>query len=156
MNGLIRQAIRRRDRLLKRVLSWERYRIQRNLVVKLIRRAKMEHQRKINTLLADPSTSAKKWWGISKSLYGNKCCSSLPDLIDNNIVISDSQHKAQVFNDYFVGQTIMLNADTADIPSYKPIPILQHIPNYKPWFLHVTWNKMEENANDFVNYVVVE
>jgi hypothetical protein len=26
----------------------------------------------------------------------------------------------------------------------------------KPWFLHVTWNKMEENANNFVNYVVVE
>jgi hypothetical protein len=75
MNGSIRQAIRRRDRLLKRfsniksVLSWERYRTQRYLVVKLIRRAKMEHQRKINTLLADPTTSAKKWWGISKSLY---------------------------------------------------------------------------------------
>ena len=71
MNGSIRQAIRRRDRLLKRfsniksVLSWERYRTQRNLVVKLIRRTKMEHQRKINTLLADPSTSVKKWWGIS-------------------------------------------------------------------------------------------
>jgi hypothetical protein len=77
----------------------------------------MEHQHKINTLLVDPSTSAKKWWGISKSLYSNKCCSSLPDLIDNNIVISDSQHKAKVFNDYFVGQTIMPNADTADIPS---------------------------------------
>jgi hypothetical protein len=28
--------------------------------------------------------------------------------------------------------------------------------NDKPLFLHVTWNKMEENANDFVNYVVVE
>jgi hypothetical protein len=28
--------------------------------------------------------------------------------------------------------------------------------NDKPWFLHVTWNKMEENANDFVIYVVVE
>jgi hypothetical protein len=84
----------------------------------------MEHQRKINTLLADPSTSAKKWWGISKSLYGNKCCSSLPDLIDNNIVISDSQHtyKAQVFNDHFVGQTAMANSDTANIPSLPSSP----------------------------------
>jgi hypothetical protein len=34
--------------------------------------------------------------------------------------------------------------------------LFETIANDKPWFLHVTWNKMEENANDFVNYVVVE
>jgi hypothetical protein len=121
---------RKQDFLQFALVEWEKVkklqrdpcRIQQNLIVKLIRRAKMEHQHKINTLLADPSTSAKKWWGISKSLYSNKCCSSLPDLIDNNIVISDSQHKAQVFNDYFVRQTIMPNADTADIPSLPSSP----------------------------------
>jgi hypothetical protein len=32
---------------------------------------------------------------------------------------------------------------------------LNQLANDKPWFLHVTWNKMEENANDFVIYVVV-
>ncbi len=52
MNGLIRWSIRRRDRLLKRfsnnktLLRWERYRTQRNLVVKLIRKAKIEYQKK--------------------------------------------------------------------------------------------------------------
>jgi hypothetical protein len=43
---------------------------------------------------------------------------SFKDLIDNNIIISDYQHKAQVFYDYFVGQTIMPNADTGDIPFF--------------------------------------
>jgi hypothetical protein len=32
---------------------------------------------------------------------------------------------------------------------------LNQLANDKPWFLHATWNKMEENANDFVIYVVV-
>jgi hypothetical protein len=32
---------------------------------------------------------------------------------------------------------------------------LNQLANDKPWFLHVTWNKMEEYANDFVIYVLV-
>ena len=116
MNGLIRWSIRRRDTLLKRfsnnktLLRWERYRTQRNLVVKLIRKAKIEYQKKLNTLLSDPSTSAKKWWGIAKSLLWNKFCSPIPDFINNRNIISDSIHKAQIFNDYFVSQTILVNA----------------------------------------------
>jgi hypothetical protein len=39
---------------------------------------------------------------------------------------------------------------------YKARRTREQLANDKPWFLHVTWNKMEENANDFVNYVVVE
>jgi hypothetical protein len=34
--------------------------------------------------------------------------------------------------------------------------LFESLANDKPWFLNVTWNKMEENANDFVSYVVVE
>lgn len=72
---------------------------------------------KTNSLLADPLTSAKKWWGIAKSQYGNKWCSSIPDLLENDNVISDSRLKAQVFNDYFVSQSVLLSAATAAIPS---------------------------------------
>jgi hypothetical protein len=33
---------------------------------------------------------------------------------------------------------------------------LNQLANEKPQFLHVTLNTMEENANEFVDYVVVE
>ena len=60
MNSLIRQNMRKRDRFLNKFSStknstlWERYRRQRNFVVT-----------KINGLLANPSTSSKKWWNIT-------------------------------------------------------------------------------------------
>ena len=50
MNGAIRRAIRKRDRLLKAYtkfkssFKWEKYRIDRNLVVKLNRKAKLDYQ----------------------------------------------------------------------------------------------------------------
>ena len=67
MNGAIRRAIRKRDRLLKAYTKFksssksEKYRINRNLVVKLIRKAKLDYQQKTNKLLSNPETSAKKW-----------------------------------------------------------------------------------------------
>jgi hypothetical protein len=44
---------------------------------------------------------------------------------------------------------------SADVAS-KVLSCLHQLANDKPLFLHVTWNRMDESANDFVNYVVVE
>ena len=74
MTGQIRQSIRKRDRLLKiyskrkSLISWDRYRVQRNLVVCPVRKANIIYNIKINQALSDPAISAKKWWGIVKSL----------------------------------------------------------------------------------------
>ena len=51
---------------------------------------------------------------------------------------------------YHMGKSLKLNK------KFKKIKKKNQLANDKPWFLHVTWNKMEENANDFFNYVVVE
>ena len=52
----------------------------------------------------------------------NKFCSATPDLIDNGNIISDSIHKAQIFSDYFVSQTILVNANTSDVPVLSTSP----------------------------------
>jgi hypothetical protein len=57
MSGTIRRAMRKRNRLLR---NWQKYREQRNLVVNLVRNAKKDHNKKINSLLSNPSTSVKK------------------------------------------------------------------------------------------------
>jgi hypothetical protein len=97
---------------------WERYRVQRNFVVKLIKKAKFDYKQKVASLLANPVTSPKKWWSIAKSQYENKLtCSSIPDLLENDIRISDSKLKAQIFNVYFANQSTLTNADVAPVPS---------------------------------------
>ena len=131
MNGTIRSAIRKRNRLLKAFFRtklascWEKYRRQRNLVVHLIRLAKSAHEKKINDLLSDPSTSLKMWWRITKSLYGDKLCSSIPSLKENNDLITDSKKKAEVFNEYFVAQTFLPGSNSKDIPNH-PCPFPKH------------------------------
>ena len=114
MNGAIRQAIRKRDRLLKAYTkfksssTWEKYRINRNVVVKLIRKAKLDYQQKTNELLSNPETSAKKWWNVAKSFYGSKVSSAIPPLYEHNNYVFDSKDKADLFNDFFLSQTYQL------------------------------------------------
>ena len=93
----------KRDRLLKPYTKfkssskWEKYRINRNLVVKLIRKAKLDYQQKTNELLSNPETSAKKWWNVAKSFYGSKISSAIPPLYEDNNYVFDSKDKADLF-----------------------------------------------------------
>jgi hypothetical protein len=122
MSGTIRRAMRKRNRLLKKFsnlktsLNWQKYREQRNLVVNLVRNAKKDHNKKINSLLSNPSTSVKKWWNIIKSYYGIKAGISVPPLQEGDSYIFDPKEKADVFNDYFVSQTY-LPANRVQLPT---------------------------------------
>ena len=95
MTGQIRKAVRKRDRLLKTYskykspTSWDRYRVQRNLVVSLVRKAKIYYNTKTNYALSDPAIYSKKWWRIVKSMYGNKCYSAIPSISEGDVFISD-------------------------------------------------------------------
>ena len=115
MNGCIRRAIRKRDRLFrlyskhKNANRWERYGIQRNSVVSLIRQAKHDYYSKVNSDLGNPVTSAKKWWKLSKLLLGNKFYFPAPDLIVNGVTISEPRDKAEEFNHFFVSQSSLAN-----------------------------------------------
>lgn len=123
MNSLIRRNIRKRDRFLKKFsltknsVLWERYRRQRNFVVTIIKRAKKDYNDKINRSLANPATSSKKWWNITKSFYKNKYSPSIPAIINNGELISDSKQKAEVLNNFFVSQTQLLNSVSRVVPS---------------------------------------
>ena len=125
MNGAIRRAIRKCDRLLKAYtkfkssFKWEKYRINRNLVFKLIRKAKLDYQQKTNEILSNPATSAKKWWNVAKSFYGSKVSSAIPPLYENNNYVFDPKDKADLFNDFFVSQTY-LPIENAVLPELSP------------------------------------
>ena len=103
MNNCIRQAIRKRNRLLKIYtekrtrVSWERYKQHRNATTTLIHSNKMNYFLKLNDRLQDSSISSKSWWGIVKSLYGAIMQMSIPTLIEGARYICCPEEKAQNF-----------------------------------------------------------
>ena len=111
MNGAIRKAIRKRNRLLKLFnksktqSAWEKYRQQRNFTTSLIRKNKVKYFEEVDLKLRDPCTGPMKWWGIVKALYGQKLHSSVPTLVDGAKLISDAKEKSEVFNEYFCSQS---------------------------------------------------
>lgn len=106
MNATVRRAINKRNRLFKAysknktVRRWNKYRIQRNGVVNLIRNAKQTCKNKTNELLSNPLTSAKTWWKLVKLYYGRNVGVSIPPLFENGYVF-DPEEKAELFNDFF-------------------------------------------------------
>ncbi len=111
MNGEVRRAIHKRNRLLRfhnnrpNELSWENYRRQRNLTTQLIRYSKQKYYDKVNIDLGNPKINAKKWWSISKNLCGKKNNPRIPTIVENGLSINNPKEKACIFNSYFVAQT---------------------------------------------------
>ena len=76
MNGKVRGAIKKRNRLLKidsrlkSPASWKKYRIQRNYTSTLSRYSKKTYYENLNLKLSDLTICSKKWWGIVRSLHG--------------------------------------------------------------------------------------
>ena len=107
MNSIIRQSIHRRNRLLRKYNKkklpedWNLYKTQRNLTVSIIRKEKASYYAKLNAMLSNPKISAKKWWGVVKSIYGTKVCSTIPPLKESDIYVYDPKEKVKLFNDYF-------------------------------------------------------
>ena len=113
MNGKVRGAIRKRNRLLKiysrlkSPASWEKYRIQRNYTSSLMRHSKKIYYENLNSKLSDPTICSKKWWGIVKSLYGQKIQGTIPPLVEGSRTIFDAKEKAELFNEYFASQSTL-------------------------------------------------
>lgn len=130
MNSEIRKAIRKRNRLLKNFCrrkspaTWENYRSQRNFTTSLIRTCKARYFADLNEKLQDPKIGPKRWWGIIKSLYGNKMQSTVSTLLEGDRVITDAKEKATLFNEFFSTQCGVDNSDA-------PIPNLIDFQNSK-------------------------
>ena len=48
--------------------------------------------------------SSKKWWGIVKSLYGQKVQTTVPTLVEGANMICDATDKAELMNEFFCSQ----------------------------------------------------
>ena len=125
MDSKVRLTIRKRDRLLRihiirpSPVTWESYRVQRNIATSLIRFAKKSFHESANKDLSNPDINCKKWWSIVNRVCGGENSSSILPIVENEVTIFDSKEKACIFNEYFVLQSELPVAN-AILPALQP------------------------------------
>ena len=68
----------------------------------------------------DPTISPKVYWSILKTFLNNKKIPCIPPIYHNNNYITDFKEKAQIFNDFFAKQCMLVeNTSKLPIDSFK-------------------------------------
>ena len=121
MSKTSRKAIMRRTRLKNRSVKsrneadFQRYRLPRNLVVKLNKRAKREY---FGNLDMNSIKDNKSFWKKLKPLFSNSMVNEKIVLIENEKIRRDDKEISQYFNEYFANITNTLN-----IPKFPAPPV---------------------------------
>ena len=75
-----------------------------NSTNKLINAAKRTFYVNLGNKLSDPNTGQKHFWTAFKRISNKKKQTNIPLIFKNNCHVTNSQQKAQTFNDYFAEQ----------------------------------------------------
>ena len=84
------------------------------------RRVKSSDNNTVNSLLNNPSITAKKKFGILLKLMKNGKFSNTPPLVENDITIEDPLQKSNIFNTFFASLSTVQNSN-------DPAPHLEQI-----------------------------
>ena len=127
MNGEIKSALRRKNRLYKKFASGSMRnhdKTQLNeataFTQNLISSAKANYYIGIGEKLNNPAISSKTYWSILNRVLDKVKIPLIPPLLVNNSFITDFKEKASIFNLYFVNQcNIIDNGSTIPEVRYK-------------------------------------
>ena len=86
----------------KRHRAHTKVRMSANQSNKANRRCKIYFDHTVNSLMHNNCISAKKKFSVLIKLMKTGKCSNIPNIIENGNVISDSQTKVNIFNDFFL------------------------------------------------------
>jgi hypothetical protein len=130
----IKRLIRRRDRLHKAHKTHKtettrtNYKHARNEVVSKIRRSFLDYEANQLDVLNNRMLNPKSFWKTLKSKYNTTLKPTIPPLLHNNILIADPIQKAELFNNFFVSQTVLDDRSTFLPPNYPSVrSSIQHI-----------------------------
>ena len=108
----------------------KRYRVQRNLVVKMNKDAKRTYYSKLNPTEAGKE---KTFWKTFKPLFSSTCTATDKIiLVENEAILSDDKEVAECFNSYFANIVETLNIPPEVIEEYErsPDPVVDAINKY--------------------------
>ena len=116
----IKKLIKKKHRIfalaktLDSVWSWDLFKRTRNYLVELIRNRKKEYHTDLeNRINTQTNFGTKDWWKIVNNFFNRQSFSDIPPLQNNNSneIVYLPEHKAELFNDFFVKQSRINNID---------------------------------------------
>lgn len=87
--------------------NWSSYKSARNRCVQICRDAKATYEENLISRLSDPNITSKKFWALTKSLYGDKRIIPIPSLEHMGHPVSDNAQKAEIFNAFFTSHSVL-------------------------------------------------
>ena len=110
---LLKRQIRKRKRLYRKAKQtnlerhWIKFRQLRNETNTMIRNSKQQFYDNIAEKLKSKSLSSKDWWSTLKTFISPNLNSAIPPTESEGIIYTDDFEKANLFNNYFQGQTVL-------------------------------------------------
>ena len=132
---LLKRQIRKRKRLYRKAKQtnlerhWIKFRQLRNETNTMIRNSKQQFYDNIAEKLKSKSLSSKDWWSTLKTFISPNLNSAIPPIESEGIIYTDDFEKANLFNNYFQGQTILddSNAVLPELPEPSYLTSLSSI-----------------------------
>ena len=132
---LLKRQIRKRKRLYRKAKQtnlerhWIKFRQLRNETNTMIRNSKQQFYDNIAEKLKSKSLSSKDWWSTLKTFISPNLNSAIPPIESEWIIYTDDFEKANLFNNYFQGQTVLddSNAILPELPEPSYLTSLSSI-----------------------------
>ena len=122
----VKTAIRRKHRVYKKFLQrgrreedWIRVKDVRKETSNIIIDAKEKYYLKLGRKLSDPSKGIKTYWTALNKLMNKKSIAGIPPILENGILVTNVDIKANILNDFFVQQCSEISTGST-IPNFLP------------------------------------
>ena len=132
MTGQVFNLFRQAKRLHKRakrsgnVTHYDHFNLKRSEAKATFKLARDKYYVDIADKLADPNTSTKAYWRLTKLAYGQKAASETPHLLEADRLITDDGEKCSTFN-IFLAVIVALTQLRISIILFLFLHIIHHI-----------------------------
>ena len=106
---------------------------------KMIQKAKLNDLLRVGHTLANPGTSGKSYWSLINSIVNKAKAPNLPLLLENGPFDTDFSAKAQLFNDHFIHQCMVINTGSV-VPQHDTsasFSLIHDAPIYEEQILNI-------------------
>ena len=122
----VKTAIRRRHRVYEKFLQrgkkqedWIKVKDARKETSNIIIYAKVKYYLKLGRNFSDPSNGIKTYWTTLNKLMNKKSIAGIPPILENGIIVTNVDIKANILNDFFVEQCSEISTGST-IPNFLP------------------------------------
>ena len=126
MKRELKTAIKRKHRMYSKFVrrgrkqeDWDCVKNVQNLTSKMIANAKNDYYLGLGRKLSNNVSGAKSFWSLFNKLLSKKTVSNIPPLIENGLLITNVEAKANIFNEFFVAQCREVETGST-IPTFIP------------------------------------